>query len=103
MEGQTKRVAPLRLERFVPQHDVRRLIWQHLTVHDREVMRCAMNPLYEPDLGLDFVRYCVVHGFASLLLWAQTSGGAPCERHHIAWAYKNLARMHGRRLKLLNG
>lgn len=50
METQAKGLAPLRLERFFPIRDVRKLIWQHLNEHDRELVRCAQNSRRVPQL-----------------------------------------------------
>jgi len=59
--------APLRLERFVPIRDVRKLIWRWLTPGDREAVKCAHNSRHRPYEG--FLAHCLDNGYGELLLW----------------------------------
>jgi len=63
--------SPLGLERFIPQRDVRKLIWRHLTPEDREMVRCAQNSRRTPDWGNGaFQRACARHNYVALAEWA---------------------------------
>jgi hypothetical protein len=70
-------LAPLRLERFLPIRDVRKLVWRHLNEHDREVVRCAHNSRRMPHLksgGGGFAVHCAKRGHVELLNWAFGTG-----------------------------
>lgn len=86
MEGAAKKTsAPFRgilgLAERIPQRDVRKLIWRHLTPYDREVVRCAHNARHTP-MGWSFAvgawqkacDYWSARGNVSLLEWAYTHG-----------------------------
>jgi len=60
-------VVPLRLDRFIPQRDVRRLIWRHLKWADREVVRCAHNSAYRPPSANELAVECCASGHLALL------------------------------------
>lgn len=70
--------APLRLDRFIPIRDVRKLIWRHLTPADREVVRRAHNSLHNLDCRA-LVIHCCANGHLALLQWAYSPAAASKE------------------------
>jgi len=88
MEGAAKQQqtrAPFRgilgLAERIPQRDVRKLIWRHLTPYDREVVRCAHNAQHTPMGWSSAVGawqkacdYWSARGDVSLLEWAHAHG-----------------------------
>jgi len=77
MEGPAKRaegttVSPLRLDRFIPQRDVRRLVWRHLTVHDMKMVWAAhKGGKYSTRDGTyyDDMLYFAAQGYKELVEW----------------------------------
>jgi hypothetical protein len=62
--------VPLKLDRFIPLKDVRKLIWRHLTPLDREMCRLAQNQRRKLDyFDLD---ECIMSGYLNLLQWLST-------------------------------
>jgi hypothetical protein len=97
MEGREKRrprpplLAPLRLERFVPIRDVRKLIWHYLSPIDREVARCAQNSLRRPQLPEYTDVHWVEENLFALLKWGHAHGMAlTLEAHVTATEYGRL-------------
>jgi len=69
--GGSRARVPLDMDRFIPQRDVRKLIWAHLTPHDREVVRRAHNTTRErAPLGPEFMEHCAARGYLALMEWA---------------------------------
>lgn len=64
--------APLRLERFIPIKDVRKLIWRYLNVDDRTVAWAATTN--QVRLRGDFAMHCIDHGYLELLQWGYEHG-----------------------------
>lgn len=61
----------LDLARFIPQRDVRRLVWQHCTAEDVELVWCAQNrrrplPAFDAETLIAYARA----GHTALLEWA---------------------------------
>jgi hypothetical protein len=92
--------VPLDLDRFIPQRDVRKLIWRHLTQQDRELIRCAHNPQRSPLLHLSMIDHCAEMGYLSLIPWAFSHGcgwgtstyrnAAKCGHVHVLeWLLEN--------------
>lgn len=76
MEGPTKRAggvaSPLRLHRFIPQRDVRKLVWRHLTVHDMKIVWAAhKGGKYSTRDGTyyDDMLYFAAQGYMELVEW----------------------------------
>lgn len=73
MEGPVKRAqnkapVPLGLDRWIPQRDVRKLVWRHLTAYEREIVRCAHNRARTPQLDdMGAVGYFVRNGYGCLI------------------------------------
>jgi hypothetical protein len=86
MEGHPKRahnnnaVAPLRMERFIPIRDVRKLVWRYLTPIDREVARCAMNIARQPHLPSNADMVLASGNRFALLKWGHEHGMPLTER-----------------------
>jgi len=74
MEGRaTKRVkccvSPLRLHRFLPIRDVRKLVWRHLNCLDREMVRCAQNAARVPSLRHSEMEILILNNYVSIAAW----------------------------------
>lgn len=63
--------VPLRLDRWIPVRDVRRLIWCRLNAHDRELVRCAHNSKHAPHFAdrTGAYHYWTSRGYIDLLEW----------------------------------
>lgn len=73
--------APLEFHRIIPHKDVRKLVWRHLTKHDREMVRCAQNGQRVPELEVDFAEHCAELGYVGLLEWTRAHGSLKFEAH----------------------
>ena len=64
-------VAPLRLERFIPMRDVRKLIWRYLNPCDREMVKYAQNIMHDvrPDVLSFLIITPIWHGHIELFRW----------------------------------
>jgi hypothetical protein len=77
----------LGLARWIPQRDVRKLIWAHLNGDDREVVRCAHNSRRVPRFPQECRSYnerFVVRGHLALLQWSLRSVYSAPELCYVA-------------------
>lgn len=82
-------VAPLRLERWIPQRDVRRLIWRHLLLIDREMIRRAHNSThYLGYLSGTCVLELCQKGHLRLIQWLVTEGRMTWKEEYTAEAIR---------------
>jgi len=83
-----KRVSWLNLHEFIPQRDVRQLIYKKLTKHERLTVELAHGIATTKMPSIDFVRYVTLNGFIFLLQWAR-SQGAPWDESTCADAARH--------------
>lgn len=93
------RGVPLKLDRFIPIRDVRKLVWRYLNEYDRFVVKCTHVILKHYSIGGSIFRgsgldkfdyYCVEFGYISLLEWIVQ------HQYHIGrWTF-NAAAIYGR-------
>lgn len=62
-------VAPLRMERFIPIRDVRKMIWRHLNKWDREMILYAHNSSKRFEYSRDILAHFFVNGCLNVVKW----------------------------------
>jgi hypothetical protein len=76
------RLTYLGLDRFIPQKDVRRLIFNQLNGVDWEMVYCADDCNRKPLLTADFMRVAIANGYTALSRWAREQG---CSWDMFSW------------------
>ena len=77
---------PLQLCRWIPQRDIRNLLYSYLTNHEQLVLCAVCKPLsIQTRLTVTFSRYCAQHNYLLLLKWA-CGNGCPWDLWTCAYA-----------------
>ena len=66
--------VPLRLHRWIPDRNVRSMVWRYLNKHDREVLRCVHNGARRPRWTNGFSEHCARAGYSKLMRWSVEEG-----------------------------